>query len=55
MDNLSEKDRRLFILKKENTKDLDSVNILLLDTMSIAFIDKYIRKRKLLVINEIKD
>ncbi len=46
--------RLLDILKKENQKYLDAANIISLDSMSTQFIDKYMRKRKLIEINGIK-
>lgn len=56
--NTSQKERedeiRLEILKETNQKNIDNVNIMLLDRMTIGFIDKYLRKRKLNQINETK-
>ena len=43
---------RLEILKKTNQKNIDNVNTMLLDRMSIEFVEKYLRKRKLNKINE---
>jgi len=51
---LLEKKGILDSLKKENKIYLDEFNIIALDKMSIQFIDKYIRKRKLDEINKHK-